>query len=367
MSQFRERDQIDRVLHPERGYVGPPMLPDPKPFWELPEYQGDLAKGPSAGNYLKYLAEDSGDPNYDPKKKLGNLDDKANRMQVLNEMTSQQGGNNMQANEQCGAYVLLGGAMLAGGNKGITTLMDSVEKFNKKHGGSIDPEVLKKESAEFKDIRDKLAKGEELTAGDMAKIAGNVYDMMRAQGRDGSDAGMNPNRVDNLFRESPELAKMWKENELSYDRIDGTGAGAASHAVLGIGHAKNDKDHTGEHGAVYDPFRRTSKDPDLQRKVSDAAEELGRLEARRADATDPEIIEMYAKEVAKAKELLRSAQEREKKSHQNLGQVVTDAKGVGMYRAATRESIEIGPDGKPKHIMLPQAQIPGPSVWDGQY
>lgn len=368
MSQYRERDQIDRILHPERQWVGPPMpmMMDPKPFWDLPEYQGPLDKGPSAANYLQYYAENTKDPNYDPTKKLGDLNDKSTRLEVLNSLTQQNDGT-LQSNEKCGAYVLLGGALLSGGNKGITTLMDSVEKFNKKNGGSLDPETLKKEGAEFQAIREKLAKGEELTAGDMTKIAGNVYDMMRQQKKDGSDAGTDPNRVDNLFRESPELAKMWKENDLSYDRIDGTGAGVGSHAVLGIGHGRKDKDHTGEHGAIYDPFRRTSKDMDLKRAAIDAAGEVSRLEDLRKKATDPELISMYAAEVATAKQLLADAEDKERKSHKDMGQIVSDPKSVAMYRDAARESIEIGPDGKPRHIMMPDVPLPSSSLWDGQY
>jgi hypothetical protein len=256
--------------------------------------------------------------------------------------------------------------MLGGGTEGISTLMDAVEKFRQKNGGSLDPKKMEQEMKQFADLKKKMKNGEELTAGDLNMVAGNVYDLMSQTGRDGSDAGMKRARVDQLFRESPALRKMFKDNELSYDSIDTTGAGAGGHAVLGIGHGRKDKDHTGAHSAIYDPYRRTSKNPALKQAAVEAGAKLQQLrEDRKRLSNDDEFVRLDAR-IAFAQAEYDQALKKERDSHENLGQVITDRKSIGMYRTATTESMEMEADG-PHTKVLPAAPIPQPTIWDGMY
>lgn len=363
MAEFRERQNIDNALHPERQWA-PPLLEEPKPFWDSPEYQGgEDARGKpgSAQRYFNQTAETTRDPNYDPNKSVGSLADKADRYRALNGLNQQQGGD-LASEQRCGAYVLLGGAMLGGGESGIATLMDSVEKFNAKNGGAADDKTKAENKKAFDALREKMAKGEALTQGDLNQVASGVYDMMSVAGKDGETAGMKEARVQQLMKESPALAKMWKDNDLSYDAIDPTGAGQGGHAVLGIGHGKSDKDHSGQHAAIYDPYRRTEKDPVKKQQMLDAGSEVEHLKAayrqRIEWGSDPEQNAAYESAIKDAEAKYAAAMKAEQASHKDMGQVITDKKGLAAYRAATDRTMEMTDKG-PQSTQPPRTQFEG--------
>jgi len=355
-------------------------LGDDGPIWDRPGYQGDwddknLPKVGSAGRYITDISDATGSRSFDPNKKIGSLADQADRFRVINELNSQNGGNG-NSEEACGAYVLLAGSLLAGGGKdgtkGLQTLMSSVEAFRKKNGGSLDPEKLKQEGEEFAKLREKMAKGEQLSAGDLNTIANDVYDMMKVQGRDGSDAGMKHDRVTALMQQSPELRKMWKDNKLSYDTINPYGGKVGGHAVLGIG--GDDPKNPGQHVAVYDPYHRTNKDPALQRAAIDSAAEVERLKESLKNhreynkGGDPETVASYEARIKEAQQAAETARRREVDSHTDLGQVVTDPRSLAAYRATTNNVMRMTDKGVDQSVPTPAAWPPHtPGVFDGMY
>jgi hypothetical protein len=194
MGAFQSRMKIQEHLDPGNvhgGAVSPwgsgigltPSAFGDEPLYGPPAMHGDLEKGPPLGSAQRLIHETSEqmkDPSYDPEKKVGSLETEKDRFQALNQLNQQQMGD-PEAERRCGAYVLLGGAMLSGGEGGILKLLDSVEKFRNKNGGEIEAEKLEETMAGLAALRKKIAGHEELTLGDLNLAASGVYDMMMAK------------------------------------------------------------------------------------------------------------------------------------------------------------------------------------------
>jgi hypothetical protein len=149
----------------------------------------------------------------------------------------------------CAASSLLAGAILSGGKngtEGVTTLLDSVAKQ------CPDEETRKAFEANLGQIREKIAKGEPLTVGDMHSMQNNIYTQLNFKEQQGNAQdlpGLQADTLQKFLDASPELKKKFKDNGLAVSYIDNNGKTPSTHAVLSIA-------RDGQNPAIYDPYLR---------------------------------------------------------------------------------------------------------------
>jgi hypothetical protein len=170
------------------------------------------------------------------------------RLKMLDNLT-QNRRDMLDGENTCAASSLLAGAVLMGGEngtEGITTLLDSVAKQC--------PDDKSKEAfeANLGNIREKMAKGEPLTVGDMHSMQNNIYTQLNwkeQQANANDPAGLQHDTVQRFMDASPDLKEKFKENGLAISYIDNNGTKPSTHAVLSIA-------REGQDAAIYDPYLR---------------------------------------------------------------------------------------------------------------
>jgi hypothetical protein len=352
MSLFAQRQKMDHALHPDHVWEDKPPLVEPQLGDMMDaDYQDERAGGVGArASATRHITShyETGAQDIDLDKVVHMSSDKQ-RYEALNELTQNRKG---AFGDECGSTVLLAGSLLAGGEGGISTLIDSVEAFKKKSADGKLSDVDLREMKELDQLKKRIAKGEDLTAKDLQMVSGDVNQLMAVTNPDGSTGGLTDKQLSQLMATSPELRKMWKNKDLSYDSIDISGTGEGSHAVLGIGHGEDDKEHKGPHQAVYDPLHRTTRDHHAMNDLQEAQERLNDL-----TPMDPGYGEALVK--------VTMAGAKEKLSHQDAGQLITDAKEVQTYQNATYKAYEF--DGDDKKGGIDFKRYTPTNMWAGMY
>jgi hypothetical protein len=179
---------------------------------------------------------------------LGDVNTVTGRLAALNRMTQEEQGD-PQSLERCGAASLVGGALLAKGTGGLTTLMDAIER------GEKDPKKLQ-------DLRDhdlflrvqleRIAKGDKdakLTVGDMHALEQNVYEELKEQGGDSekNSTGLKAATLEGFMEHNEDMRKMFANSGLDLRAITPDKAGKGS------GHVVLDIDPNSSKAGVYDP------------------------------------------------------------------------------------------------------------------
>jgi hypothetical protein len=179
------------------------------------------------------------------------------RLRTLDNFTQNMAGN-QNAESQCVASSLIGAAVLGGekeGNEGILKLMDAMNanaKANAEAGGGEAPA----ESETMKALRERMAKGEPVTQGDLHQLQQDLYsqlkqDQLRTQdpnaGGDATVGGINPTTLKKFMAQAPDFAGMMEEKELKVIGIHASGENNSRHAVLQIGMGD------GGNPAIFDP------------------------------------------------------------------------------------------------------------------
>ncbi len=171
-------------------------------------------------------------------------------------VTDENGNKDPNSKNMCGPTSLIGGAILADGPKGVVTLLDAVDRMSP--GGADDEQMMI--------LRAKLdpANPQPLCALDLQNAQKYIYERMnKAEGLDVKDPaamaaatesqrGIDTLSMQKLMQESPELSKMYKDNNMEIAGIDVGGANGMQedHAVLKV----NDTD--GNPVMVFDPGQR---------------------------------------------------------------------------------------------------------------
>ena len=157
------------------------------------------------------------------------------------------GGVDDTGGNRCGATSLLAGAMLAGGNDGLKTMIDLVGNDDRAS------EYMK---GELGGLQDKLARGENLSKADLRLLQAGLHDNLRARSvekfgdrYEEEGAGVAVGAMWDVMQD-PALKQLYEDNGLSIGHIDTTGDDKANHYVLQVG-------SPGSEGAmVYDPQAR---------------------------------------------------------------------------------------------------------------
>jgi hypothetical protein len=186
---------------------------------------------------------------------LSSADD---RLKFLNGFT-QGGADDPNSPNMCGPTSLIGGAVLANGANGVGTLLDAVDKL---------APPSKENAAFMASLRAKLdpANPIPLTGADMQDAQKYIYERLNAhEGLDvnnpdamkaasESDRGVDPLTMQKLFKSSPELSALYKQNHMEIAGIDVGGANglAEDHAVLRM------TDDAGKPLMIFDPAQRTN-------------------------------------------------------------------------------------------------------------
>lgn len=207
---------------------------------------------------------------YDPEGRFVNGDQKValntpeERLAAINGLT--QNDETGQGQDRCGATSLLAAAMVGGGNDGVKSLIDILE------GG----EISKGSRKELDAIKKRIAKGEQLSMADIQAVQEGLHSHLRKQQKEQiageDDGGVDGKIIQNFISDNESMKKIFKDYDMSIDRIDNDGDDKGNHFVLNLGTPRKDG------SKVYDPFARkggqvisdkdTLNDYDLARKHS---------------------------------------------------------------------------------------------------
>ena len=176
------------------------------------------------------------------------------RLKFLDTFT-QQGSDDPNAAHMCGPTSLIGGAILANGTTGVSTLLDAVDKMAPDGDNSYMQELRKKLDP---------ANPQPLTGADLQAAQTYIYERLNsAEGLNINDPqalaaastgerGIDVLTMQRLFRTSPELTAMFQDNNLEIASIDNGGENGMNpdHAVLRM------TDDKGKPVMIYDPGQR---------------------------------------------------------------------------------------------------------------
>jgi hypothetical protein len=200
---------------------------------------------------------------------LGDLSTVNGRTTALEQLTQQRADGDPVGNVDCGATAMVGGALLAQGDTGLTKLADDIEKKRLSgHSGWVESA---QDALSMEVIKAKIANNEKLSVGDMQTMDESLYhavkldeqgvswDEMNKEVQSGDpDAGLRLKDMHNFMNENPDLVDMYKQNHLDIafisadDRRTKDGTMAPNHYVL---EAKDSQKHNGMAG-IYDPQHR---------------------------------------------------------------------------------------------------------------
>ncbi len=199
---------------------------------------------------------------------VGDLSTAEGRTAALAQITQNRTDLEPLGEHECGAASLVGGALLAGGNKGLGVLADDI--LNK----DLQSDPSKQSVEELIDeqkmlvMKAKLLAGVPLTQGDIHSMDDALYrtiklheegmspELLKSALQDGDGAGISARNLQGFIDHNPDLAKMFKANHMDVALINSTGERdpethqrLTNHFVLEV----NGK--SGEAG-VYDPYSR---------------------------------------------------------------------------------------------------------------
>jgi hypothetical protein len=213
-----------------------------------------------------YVDDNLSDPR-ENKKLVGDLDNPAQRLVVLGNLTQQGEENSATDMAECGPSSLIGGALLSGGTDGLKDIMAATLAH-------CAPEHKEKLGQEMEQIQQAMKDGK-LDFGHLQALQKNLYTVMQRdmEGQDpeilkeyladkdnqdkareaGKTGGMT---IEKFMATSPALKKRFDEHGLSISHIDtdgvpdGYGNNDAEHFVLAM------KNKEGKQTGVYDPSER---------------------------------------------------------------------------------------------------------------
>jgi hypothetical protein len=184
------------------------------------------------------------------------------RDRALNQMTQNAGRDGDATGEsRCGAASIVGGMLKAEGGKGVSTLIDTIERMDS------DPNMSAKDKkAELKMLEDikKRAGTNKLNFEDLSNLQEKLYGRMRHEmvERNAAWNAQHPNQkpretknpgLDELemreFLHRGEINEVFDKNDMGIDYIDNNGSGMAHHYVL-------EMRKQGKPSSVYDPYYR---------------------------------------------------------------------------------------------------------------
>lgn len=208
--------------HKDPGWADLPMFEEAMRASPLAECPEDMAKKNAAFRLReRYDANPKALTNDQMSAKVDLSDPKA-RLDFLNSFTQNANSDQRSAGAMCGPTALMGGAMLADGERGLGTLIDAVEGL--KGDASPDPAVA--------DIRKRIAAGEQLSRMDLDFVQDRLYKRLNlAEGHDVEKAtpeqladpkfaGVKGATLNSLLEKNSDLQKLFLDNHMSLSGVD---------------------------------------------------------------------------------------------------------------------------------------------------
>jgi hypothetical protein len=290
----------------------------------------DKWRGPYGGftpaERLNNHYADPHDPSTVKNHDLGPMETREQREAVMAEMR-QNNGNSVgdSGYAQCGSTAMTAAAVYGGGEQGVEQLMNAAQKFEKAQRDKVNKERAAKGEAPLPEVdmaalaekvkagkeltaeekqaqgnvqmdalKAKLAKGEHMSSDDMQMVQSNMYRVLN-KGRDdgqGNGAGIRPGDMAEFMKASPEIAKMFRENDMHLEDISTSGGQQSNHFVLGVGH---DGQHKGLRNMIYDPQARAVKQQDDDGRTTTAKNPNGSTKLDSQVVTDWDDLRDYQK------------------------------------------------------------------------
>lgn len=241
-----ERGELSRAMeaHRDEGWADL-REPDFLDAYPLHATEGEMAKKNAAYRLSRQHRPNAIDDDFADPSAPVNLSDTAARLATLDGFTQNQNSTEGQDQKMCGATALLGGVMLADGERGIETLLTALDG-----GTSQDPEIAS--------IRKRIAAGEAIDRGDLDFVQTHVHRrLMQQEGQDpdrpaDQTKGIKGDTIRGLLGGNKELRNLFLDNDMSVDGVDlgGENGTQLDHWVLSV------KGGDGATAMVYDPWVR---------------------------------------------------------------------------------------------------------------
>jgi len=140
-------------------------------------------------------------------------------------------------NVRCGASCVVAGAYYAEGRQGLNNLIADMRAYNTQHGTGQNIDAY------IGDLQTRLNNGGTITNSDMNNLQECLFALMNGSG-DPSD-GLDEAAIRGFIQESPNVRRMFNDNDLAIALVDTDGRNGGNHFVLGF--------QNNGRSTVYDP------------------------------------------------------------------------------------------------------------------
>jgi len=261
------------------GLLGDPHYNDPG--YETPHHGANIASHYAGNRDL---------PNVDPSQVIGPMETRGDRLEILSSLRQNADSVSDTGGVRCGATSLVAAAIYGGGTGGLSNLINATEAYEETYEARLrkagikvtDDEPVDLAAAQAKidhglgsqlsgaeqraldrhhmdEIKAKIADGEPLTQGDMEALQDGVYGVLNhvfggvdEKGADRDAVGIGGATMADFVRSSPEMRKMFQQNDMHIEDIKSPGL--FKHFVLGIGTREGEPE--GQRNMYYDPLGR---------------------------------------------------------------------------------------------------------------
>lgn len=219
-----------------------PATAAPAPAVQAPQVTAPADPGAAISG--SYAANSPAHPSADVAIDLSTED---GRIAALNNMTQDHntstGDPTSEDNAMCGATSILAGAMLGGGNDGISAIIGNMSGLGEGDQFFMDA------------VQEKLANGEALNQDDLYNVQLALHHQLRAQQAanrtvPAGQQGVHHSEIQRYLDGNEALTNIYAENNLSLAYVDNTGAdgSAANHFVM------RQTDDDGNTSRIYNPW-----------------------------------------------------------------------------------------------------------------